>query len=181
MLGKVNNMKGEIHNRNECRFFAVVPAHHILDNPVRKAVGFEQLEHLLPEQRFQIGRAGLIGLLELALTIKAAVRGDDVKMRIEILEVAERLHRHHAAGYGLVIRKREPFWKHYLAAWEQFRFFDLCVGADEPVFRAYSLANPPYEKDLRFTIRIATPPPGREDLPPPWVHPQFLCVLRVFA
>ncbi len=54
----------------------------------------------------------------------------------------------------------------YLAAWEKFNFLDLCVATDEPVFRAYSLANPPYEEKLRFTVRIATPPPGREDLPP---------------
>lgn len=54
----------------------------------------------------------------------------------------------------------------YSAAWEKFDLMGLCVGTDEPVFRAYSLANPPYEELLRFTIRIATPPPGAPDLPP---------------
>ena len=54
----------------------------------------------------------------------------------------------------------------YLAAWEKFNLLDLCAGTDEPVFRAYSLANPPYEEQLRFTVRIATPPPGQPDIPP---------------
>ncbi len=54
----------------------------------------------------------------------------------------------------------------FLAVWEQFHFLDLCVGSDEPVFRAYSLANPPFERLLRFTVRIATPPPGKKDIPP---------------
>lgn len=54
----------------------------------------------------------------------------------------------------------------YLAAWEKFNFLDLCAGTDEPVFRAYSLANPPYEEQLRFTVRIATPPTGQPDIPP---------------
>ncbi|MDY6824477.1 MAG: NADH:ubiquinone reductase (Na(+)-transporting) subunit F [Thermodesulfobacteriota bacterium] len=54
----------------------------------------------------------------------------------------------------------------FQAAWEQFGLTGLCVGTDEPVFRAYSLANPPHENLLRFTVRIATPPPGRDDIPP---------------
>ena len=83
---------------------AVVLAHHILYNPVRQAVGLEQLEHLLPEQGFQVGWFGPVGRHELSISIEAAVRGDDVKMRIEILKVAERMYRHHAAGHGIVIR-----------------------------------------------------------------------------
>ncbi|MGD8252099.1 MAG: NADH:ubiquinone reductase (Na(+)-transporting) subunit F [Desulfobacterales bacterium] len=55
----------------------------------------------------------------------------------------------------------------YRDAWEQFNFFKLTAGSDEPVNRAYSLANPPLEKGiLKFTIRIATPPPGADDIPP---------------
>ena len=39
--------------------------------------------------------------------------------------------------------------------------------SDTPANRAYSLANPPIETDLlKFTIRIATPPPGVEAAPP---------------
>ena len=49
----------------------------------------------------------------------------------------------------------------YKAAWKQFNLLTLKAKSDEPANRAYSLANPPIETDLlRFTIRIATPPPG---------------------
>jgi len=55
----------------------------------------------------------------------------------------------------------------YKAAWKQFNLLTLKAKSDEPANRAYSLANPPIETDLlRFTIRIATPPPGVEAAPP---------------
>jgi len=55
----------------------------------------------------------------------------------------------------------------YRKAWEQFNLMTLKAGTEVPVNRAYSLANPPSEKGiLRFTIRIATPPPGQMELPP---------------
>ena len=55
----------------------------------------------------------------------------------------------------------------YRAAWKKFDLLKLEAGSDKPVNRAYSLASPPSEKGiLRFTIRIATPPPGQMDLPP---------------
>jgi Na+-transporting NADH:ubiquinone oxidoreductase subunit F len=51
--------------------------------------------------------------------------------------------------------------------WDKFNLWDLTAAAEEPVFRAYSMANTPSEELLRFTIRIATPPPGAgEDIPP---------------
>ncbi len=55
----------------------------------------------------------------------------------------------------------------YKAAWKQYNLLTLKAKSDEPVNRAYSLANPPAEADeLKFTIRIATPPPDRADAPP---------------
>ena len=55
----------------------------------------------------------------------------------------------------------------YKAAWKQYNLLTLRAGTDEPVNRAYSLANPPAEpRRLKFTIRIATPPPGQTDAPP---------------
>ncbi len=51
--------------------------------------------------------------------------------------------------------------------WDRFNLWRLKSKSEEPVFRAYSLANPPSEKGLlKFTIRIATPPPGKTDIPP---------------
>ncbi len=55
----------------------------------------------------------------------------------------------------------------FKASWEKFDLWHLKSQSREPVFRAYSLASPPYENTcLRFTIRIATPPPGMPDIPP---------------
>ncbi len=54
----------------------------------------------------------------------------------------------------------------YRSVWDQFDLWGLRARADEPIFRAYSMANTPDEKELRFTIRIATPPPGTTDIPP---------------
>lgn len=51
--------------------------------------------------------------------------------------------------------------------WDAFNLWGLRSKTEEEIFRAYSLANPPFEKDiLRFTIRIATPPPGVSEVPP---------------
>ena len=55
----------------------------------------------------------------------------------------------------------------FRSAWDQFQLWGLKSKVDEPIFRAYSLASPPSEADvLRFTIRIATPPPGVAGAPP---------------
>ena len=55
----------------------------------------------------------------------------------------------------------------YRGDWERFGFFNLESKVDEPVIRAYSMANYPEEKGLvKFNIRIATPPPGAEGIPP---------------
>ena len=51
--------------------------------------------------------------------------------------------------------------------WDAFNLWGLHSETEEPIFRAYSLSNPPCETDiLRFTIRIATPPPGHPEAPP---------------
>jgi len=55
----------------------------------------------------------------------------------------------------------------FVASWDRFNLRKLRARSEEPVFRAYSLANPPSEKNLlRFTIRIATPPPTSSHIPP---------------
>ncbi len=48
----------------------------------------------------------------------------------------------------------------YKAMWDRYKLWSLVAKAEEPVYRAYSMANTPAEELLRFTIRIATPPPG---------------------
>ena len=55
----------------------------------------------------------------------------------------------------------------YRGDWEHFGFFNLESKVTEPVIRAYSMANYPEEKGVvKFNIRIATPPPRTQGLPP---------------
>ena len=55
----------------------------------------------------------------------------------------------------------------YRGDWEHFGFFNLESKVDEPVIRAYSMANYPEEQGIvKFNIRIATAPPRTEGLPP---------------
>lgn len=50
--------------------------------------------------------------------------------------------------------------------WDKFNIWRYNSKVTEPVIRAYSMANYPEEKGIvKFNIRIATPPPGRDDLP----------------
>ena len=55
----------------------------------------------------------------------------------------------------------------YRGDWERFGFFKLESHCKETTIRAYSMANYPEEKGIvKFNIRIATPPPGSEGIPP---------------
>ncbi len=56
----------------------------------------------------------------------------------------------------------------YREDWEKFGIFKYVSKVDEPVIRAYSMANYPEEKGLiKFNIRIASPPPrGPDSIPP---------------
>lgn len=55
----------------------------------------------------------------------------------------------------------------YRGDWERFGFFKLESKVDETVIRAYSMANYPEEKGVvKFNIRIATPPPKSQGIPP---------------
>lgn len=61
--------------------------------------------------------------------------------------------------------------------WDRFDLWGMRSKNEEPVFRAYSLSNPPYESSvLKFTIRIATPPPGVEA--PPGAGSSFIFNLK---
>lgn len=51
--------------------------------------------------------------------------------------------------------------------WDKFDVWRYVSKVTEPVIRAYSMANYPDEKGIvKFNIRVATPPPGRDDVPP---------------
>jgi Na+-transporting NADH:ubiquinone oxidoreductase subunit F len=51
--------------------------------------------------------------------------------------------------------------------WDKYKLWDLTSSTDEPVTRAYSMANYPEESDIiMLNVRIATPPPGSTGIPP---------------
>ncbi|MFK7159934.1 NADH:ubiquinone reductase (Na(+)-transporting) subunit F [Marinospirillum sp. MEB164] len=55
----------------------------------------------------------------------------------------------------------------YHPDWDKFNIWKYVSKVTEPTIRAYSMANYPEERGLvKFNIRIATPPPGRDDLSP---------------
>jgi Na+-transporting NADH:ubiquinone oxidoreductase subunit F len=55
----------------------------------------------------------------------------------------------------------------YVSEWKKYNLLDLTSKGIKPGFRAYSLANPPHDKEiLMLNVRIATPPPGTEGIPP---------------
>lgn len=55
----------------------------------------------------------------------------------------------------------------YRADWDKFNIWRYVSKVDEPVIRAYSMANYPEERGVvKFNIRVATPPPGRDDVAP---------------
>lgn len=54
----------------------------------------------------------------------------------------------------------------YRGDWDKFNLWQYVSKVNEPVIRAYSMANYPEEKGIvKFNIRIASPPPGK-DVPP---------------
>jgi Na+-transporting NADH:ubiquinone oxidoreductase subunit F len=58
--------------------------------------------------------------------------------------------------------------KEYHPDWDKFKIWDLIAKNEEPVFRAYSMANHPAEGNrVMLNVRIATPPPPLwNDVPP---------------
>ncbi len=66
----------------------------------------------------------------------------------------------------------------YRSMWDRYKLWSLVAKTEEPVFRAYSMANTPSEELLRFTIRIATPPPGAGEEVPPGVGSSYVFTLK---
>ncbi len=55
----------------------------------------------------------------------------------------------------------------YRADWDRFDLWKLRSQVDEPVFRAYSMANYPGEEGIiKLNVRVATPPRNTPDAPP---------------
>ena len=55
----------------------------------------------------------------------------------------------------------------YREDWDRFNLWSHSSTVDQPIERAYSMANYPDEKGMvMLNVRIATPPPGSEGIPP---------------
>lgn len=55
----------------------------------------------------------------------------------------------------------------YREDWDKFDLWKYESIVTEPIERAYSMANYPEERGMiMLNVRVATPPPGRDDLPP---------------
>ena len=69
---------------------------------------------------------------------------------------------------GLIIDyKNFDIEEEYRADWDQFKLWDFVSKCDEPVERAYSMANYPDEKGIiMLNVRIASPPPRLPHVPP---------------
>lgn len=55
----------------------------------------------------------------------------------------------------------------YKEDWDKYNLWKFNAKNDEQIYRAYSMANFPAEKNVvKLNVRIATPPPRRDDIPP---------------
>jgi Na+-transporting NADH:ubiquinone oxidoreductase subunit F len=55
----------------------------------------------------------------------------------------------------------------YVSEWKKYNLMELRAKGIKPGFRAYSLANPPHDNQtIMLNVRIATPPPGTQGIPP---------------
>jgi Na+-transporting NADH:ubiquinone oxidoreductase subunit F len=55
----------------------------------------------------------------------------------------------------------------YRGDWDKFDLWKYTANNEEDCFRAYSMANHPAEGQIvMLNVRIASPPPGKDDLPP---------------
>jgi Na+-transporting NADH:ubiquinone oxidoreductase subunit F len=55
----------------------------------------------------------------------------------------------------------------FVSEWKKYNLLELTARGIKHGFRAYSLANPPHDNDvMMLNVRIATPPPGTEGIPP---------------
>ena len=69
--------------------------------------------------------------------------------------------------------------KEYHPDWDQYKIWDLVANNDEPVFRAYSMANHPAEGNrVMLNVRIATPPPPLWNEAPPGLASSYIFNLK---
>ena len=71
-----------------------------------------------------------------------------------------------APAFEAVDYKDFDIAEEYHDDWNRFKIWDNVASNPEPIIRAYSMANFPLEEgELKFNVRVASPPPGT-DFPP---------------
>ena len=69
--------------------------------------------------------------------------------------------------------------KEYQPDWDKYKIWDLVGNNEEPIFRAYSMANHPAEGNrVMLNVRIATPPPPLWDQVPPGLASSYIFNLK---
>jgi len=69
-------------------------------------------------------------------------------------------------AYSNIPFKNFDVEEEYRPDWDHFKLWDINARNDDPIFRAYSMANHPAEGNrVMLNVRIATPPP-KTDFPP---------------
>lgn len=67
----------------------------------------------------------------------------------------------------------------YHEDWDKYHIWDLVANNDEPIFRAYSMANHPAEGNIvMLNVRIATPPPKLWNDVPPGIASSYIFSLK---
>ncbi len=128
----------------------------------------DDLEIRIPDEIFSVKKYGatVVSNVNVATFIKQLVLELDDGQRLDFnagayiqIDIPE---------YELSFAQfRVRIGERFRPAWDRFNLWGLKSKLGEPIFRAYSLANPPSEeRRLSFTIRIATPPPGKAAVPP---------------
>ena len=109
------------------------------------------------ECRVRSNRSVATFIKELVLELP---EGEDLKFRAGgYIQIEAPPHEVHFRDFDVPEKFRDD--------WERFDLFELKSRVEEPVMRAYSMANYPEEKGVvMLNVRIATPPPRMPDVPP---------------
>jgi len=139
----------------------------------------EKLENIRLSCQLKVKQDMAVQVPESIFSIKkvnaAVVSNDNVSTFIKelVLEPAEPIEFEAGAYIQIDVPEYELTFKDfhidskYVSEWKKYNLFDLAAKGIKPGFRAYSMANAPHEKDIiKLNIRIATPPPGTEGIPP---------------
>ncbi|MEM1020545.1 MAG: NADH:ubiquinone reductase (Na(+)-transporting) subunit F [Pseudomonadota bacterium] len=126
----------------------------------------QDMEIEVPDEVFGVKRweCEVISNDNVATFIKALVlklpEGEDVAFRAGgYIQISAPPHTVHYKDFDVAEEYRED--------WDKFDLWQYESTVNEPIERAYSMANYPEEKGMiMLNVRVATPPPGSDGIPP---------------